>query len=60
MENVNILGYFMKYGTKWLLIEKDGNYLKGIDITYLGKIHTLNISADNVDVLVLIENENEK
>lgn len=56
MENVNILGYFYKGGTKWIIIEKEDDYLKGIDITALGKIHTLHISAQNVDYLVLIQN----
>lgn len=55
MENVNILGYFYKGGAKWLLIAKEDDYLKGIDISPLGKIHTLHISADNVDCLVLIQ-----
>lgn len=56
MENVNILGYFYKGGIKWLLIQKEDDYLKGIDITPLGKIHTLHISVENVDSLVLIQN----
>ncbi len=56
MENVNILGYFYKGGIKWLLIAKEGDYLKGIDISSIGKIHTLHISAENVDSLILIQN----
>lgn len=60
MENINILGYFYKGGTKWFIIEKHNDYLKGIDITALGKIHTLHITVQAVDSLVLIENENEK
>lgn len=56
MENVSILGYFYKGGTKWLLIAKEEDYLKGIDISPLGKIHTLHIFAHCVDSLVLVEN----
>jgi hypothetical protein len=50
----NLFGYFKHGGVKWLLVEIDGNMLKGIDITPKGMIHTLHIHKKEVYELVTL------
>lgn len=52
--NHSLFGYFKHCGVKWLLVEIDGNMLKGIDITPKGKIHTLHIHKKEVYELVTL------
>ena len=51
----DILGYFKHGPVKWILIEKTGNMLKGMNISPLGKVHTLHIHEKEVHELVLIK-----
>lgn len=51
-----VLGYFKHGGVKWHTVKYTNGFLKGIDITSKGKIHSLNIHEDEVYELVWIEN----
>lgn len=51
----SILGYFVHGGVKWILIQRDGRLLTGIDITPKGKIHKLHILETSVQDLVLLD-----
>lgn len=52
-----VLGYFRKGGTKWMLVQVDGNSLTGYDIAPGGGVHTLHIAREEVDAFVLINKD---
>ena len=52
-----VLGYFRKGGTKWMLVQVDGNSLTGYDIAPGGGVHTMHIARESVDAFVLINKD---
>jgi len=52
-----ILGYFTRGPLKWMLTEREGGMLKGVDITSFGKVHTMHMAESSADVIVLINND---
>lgn len=52
-----ILGYFERGPVRWMLTERKDGMLKGVDITPMGKVHTMHMHESSADVIVMLNND---